>query len=255
MKRLSWSSHVYLAMALSAILYSGTAVALSGGAGGGLEGQPPHGLAISDNAPGTKLTGVMMIEYVNFDSGADSAEMARVVLRLSRGEDSKMGNDPKNQGKKEVETYLFYGEIPGPLHPRGDPLSTQYEIMLAMTGDVLDAFFPGESVQASVKRLKPFYSIDTGGSFLPRDAIAPGYGTCQYNVLACDPIEDAPWCDPGNPDLYITTCQGTYEFCANDIDDDGDLKVDRGERHPGIADPDCDSSSAFAVTGVEIAVK
>ena len=96
------------------------------------DGSPPKGLAISSNAPGVQLKGVLFIEYVNFDlrSSPDIAEMARVVLRLRRNN----------------QLEIFYKDIAGPLSPVEDPGSVQNVLMSEMLGIVIPTFFPDEVV-------------------------------------------------------------------------------------------------------------
>lgn len=239
----------YFAVIIISIFVIGTlhvsAMAFSGGSGGGMETEAPYGLAISHDAPGVKIVGIMIVEYINrrWQGGSDHAEMARVLLRLKKGN----------------ELRLFYDEVPGPMSPERYPLETQQLIMGKMTEEVLAAFFPGKTdLEATVKLITNFTTI-SGPSFLPRNGIDPGYDSCE-TITVCT-IPGNSRCDT-EPDLWIDilSCKGNYEFCGNGVDDDGDLRPDT-EEYPFLNDPKCDENSdyyhwsAFTVSDVDLAIK
>lgn len=242
------------------ILAPGTALPFSGSSGEDptIMG-PPWGLAISSDAPGIKLTGVVIIEYVQWSNqlpgGQDFADMARVVLRLSKGNDSKGNNDEHGNQEKGSQLRIFYDDIPGPLSPLDLPAIVQGRILTIMAGDVIEAFFPGETdLGITLKRLNKFAAV-FGTPFIPRDAVEPAYGSCEVvSVLTCDVATD-PLCDPLDLSFWtdILSCDGDYEFCGNGIDDDGDLKLDTDIRY--LKDPDCTRRSIYTVSDIELAVK
>jgi hypothetical protein len=76
--------------ALSAIVLAGPAIAgKASGQGGGNEGEPPYGLKVEGDAAGTKLYGVIEVEYFGDPGGAlpDGGNCAHVqaVARLRKG--------------------------------------------------------------------------------------------------------------------------------------------------------------------------
>lgn len=239
---------VLLVVLCSVALLPGTAGAFSGGSGGGVEGEPPNGLAISEFAHGIKLTGVLFVEYINhhWDGGQDYAEMARVVLRLKKGKILK----------------IFYDEIRETMSPEVYPLETQLAIMEKMEADVIAAFFPSETdLEAKVKLMVNFMTID-GGSFLPRHLLPEPYiGTCDKVWVCTEPGDPACDSGPQKPPLWIEidSCDSDYELCGNGIDDDGDLLWDT--EIEAYKDPDCDETldlykrSAYSVTDIDLAIK
>ena len=105
------------------LLASGAMVFASGGLEQGGGGGPPNGLAISSDAPGTKLSGVVSIELYNFNSSGTSAN-ARIVLRLRRNNDFA----------------TLYGEPTGTVDPTS-PSASQAVITDTMVPKVIDRFF------------------------------------------------------------------------------------------------------------------
>jgi len=201
-----------------AVLSPGVAMPWSGSSGNqGAASGPPWGVKIIDDAKGIKLTGVIIIEYVNWSNELigeqqDYADMARVVLRLSKGNDSKGYNDMGNETKGSV-LRTFYDEIPWEVSPVAEAGMIQSWITSEMSGAILDAFFPDETnLGVTVKMMNKFGFV-LGNAFIPRDAD-----------------------------------QSYYEFCKNFIDDDGDGLVD-------FDDSDCTRRAAYTIADIQIAVK
>lgn len=236
-------------------LCPGSSFAFSGGSGDPPTSGPPQGraLSVSENAPGIKLVGEMIIEYVNFDDNTKTADMARVILRLNKGKNT---NDPD-------DLKIFYGEISGELEllePELEPSEVQDFIKEEMESRVLAAFFPDDTdLGTTVKYLSPQpWTTVLGTAFLPRDAITPGYLNCEW-VKACTRYGELE-CE-GGPDgappglwIEILSCDGNYEFCGNGVDDDHDGRPDT-TMYPLLNDPDCYKVSGFTVFKIVIAVK
>ena len=114
-------------------------------AGGGLEcptcGQPPHGIGLEGNATGTKLNGVIMIEFYDIQSNA-SAD-ARIVLRLRKGKDFA----------------VFYDETP--VSDYTNPSAVQTEITNELTPEILARFFNSAALTIKVKSMQEFGELDT----------------------------------------------------------------------------------------------
>jgi hypothetical protein len=121
-------------------------------AGGGLEcgdcGAPPHGIGLVGNATGTKLDGVITIEFYNLvttGTGAGNAD-ARLVLRLRKG-----------------KTFaVFYGETH--VSDFTNPAVVQTAITNTMTQAVLTEFFDGANLAVKLKSLDQFGELDTVGA-------------------------------------------------------------------------------------------
>ena len=119
-------------------------------AGGGLEqppGEPPHGVAVQSDAPGTKLTGEIFIEFWNIQSNFNAN--ARFVLRLRKGSDFA----------------VFYDEAF--VTDWTSPSAVQTAITTALTQEVLDRFFNGATKTVKVKALEEFGQLDTGNPPIP----------------------------------------------------------------------------------------
>lgn len=113
-------------------------------AGGGLEeppGEPPHGVAVQSDAPGTKLNGEIFIEFYNIQ--ASGAADVRFILRLRKGSDFE----------------VFYDEAS--VTDFTSPTIVQTAITNALTQDVLDRFFNGSSKTVKIKSLQEFGELDT----------------------------------------------------------------------------------------------
>ena len=124
-------------------LVSGTMVF----AGGGLEeppGEPPHGVAVQSDAPGTKLNGEIFVEFWNIQSNFNAN--ARFVLRLRKGSDFA----------------VFYDEAF--VSDWTSPSIVQTAITSALAQDVLNRFFNGASKTVKVKALEEFGQLDTVGA-------------------------------------------------------------------------------------------
>lgn len=112
-------------------------------------GEPPYGLAVHGDAAGTKLYGVLYIEYSNF-SGTRFAD-ARIVVRL------RMSN----------RLEMFYAEAQA-VEISSMSANQQY-IMAAISPHVLRAFFPGQtSLAISVKNVSEFIQTDAIDNFNQR---------------------------------------------------------------------------------------
>jgi hypothetical protein len=129
------------------LLLAGSALVF---AGGGLEeppGEPPHGVAVQSDAPGTKLNGEIMIEFYNIQSNGNAN--ARFLLRLRKGNDFAM----------------FYDEAF--VTDFTSPTVVQTAIANALTQDVLNRFFNGATKTVKVKALEEFGELDTGNPPIP----------------------------------------------------------------------------------------
>ena len=109
-------------------------------------GQPPNNLLIDGKAAGTKLDGVLSIEFYNKVSnptlGSVEAD-GRFVLRLKKGSDFAM----------------FYAEAF--VLDIGDPALVQNVITTELQSAVLDRFFPGQSLTVKLKNIDQFGSLNT----------------------------------------------------------------------------------------------
>jgi hypothetical protein len=129
-------------------------------------GEPPYGMAISSDAPGTKLVGTIMIEYYGWggcgtcapcncvkktcDTCCDkTCANARVLLRLS------LNND----------IQIIFREIPGVITSNGNA-DIQATIMNAMTPAVLQAFGFSPTSTVAVKSVSNFMVTDDFSSML-----------------------------------------------------------------------------------------
>ena len=113
-------------------------------AGGGLEqppGEPPHGTAVQDDAPGTKLTGEILVEFYNIQSNANAN--ARFLLRLRKGKDFQ----------------VFYDEAF--VTDFTSPSIVQTAITTELRPAVLARFFKGANLTVKVKSLEEFGTLDT----------------------------------------------------------------------------------------------
>jgi len=113
-------------------------------AGGGLEqppGEPPHGTAVQSDAPGTKLTGEIMVEFYNIQANFNAN--ARFLLRMRKGKDFQ----------------VFYDE--GFVTDYTSPTIVQNAIMTALKPDVLARFFNGANLTVKVKFLEEFGTLNT----------------------------------------------------------------------------------------------
>jgi len=150
------------------------------------EGDPPHGLAIQDDAKGIKLVGVVFVEFYNYDPDEDEAGGARVVLRLRKGN----------------TLSTFFTHVPGPIPDIAQsPALIQDTIQNQMASDVLDKFFSGEEVGIKVKTLTEFDDVEANNIIVPDDPNDPG------NSVKI------------KKDTYYL--EG-HENCANGVDNDND---------------------------------
>jgi len=129
---------------------------LAGGAlvfaGGGLEqppGEPPHGVAVQSDAPGTKLGGEIFVEFYNIQ--LNGSANARFVLRLRKGSDFA----------------VFYDEAF--VSDFTSPSVVQTVIMTEMVPQVVDRFFGNNNGiftddgthDVRLKSLEEFGKLDT----------------------------------------------------------------------------------------------
>ncbi len=119
---------ILLAIALTCSLaYAGSGAPQQADAG-----DPPYGMAYQSDAAGTKLNGVICIEYYNVDIPGDpgnplnSTANAKIVLRLQKG-----SGDP----------VLLYGTAEDVLI--NDIIVNQLAVTAAMESQIIDAFFGG----------------------------------------------------------------------------------------------------------------
>ena len=113
-------------------------------AGGGLEqppGEPPHGVAVQSDAPGTKLNGEIFIEFWNIQPNFSAN--VRFLLRLRKGSDFQ----------------VFYDEAS--VSDWTSPSVVQTAITNALAQDVLNRFFNGASKTVKIKSLEEFGDLQT----------------------------------------------------------------------------------------------
>ena len=144
MKQVRTLMMILLAIALSfSLAYAGSgAPALSEG------GQPPYGMAYQSDAAGTKLNGVICIEYYNVvipgGNPQNSTADAKIVLRLQKG---------------SGEPILFYGTATGV--PFNDIAENQLAVTDAMESQIINAYFGGDpDLIVTLKSAKQFAQID-----------------------------------------------------------------------------------------------
>ena len=115
--------------------------------GGSVEqppGEPPFGLKIQGDTKGTKLDGVISIEF--YDCAATTAGTvcdARTVLRLRQGTTNAL--------------KMFFGETEDIL--ASSPLAVQTAITNSLQAQVVNAFFPGQNLTTKLKNVTNFGSL------------------------------------------------------------------------------------------------
>ncbi len=91
-------------------------------------GDPPFGQMVHGEAKGTKLIGIMTVEFTDYEAGEDDfAGGARVVLRLRQG--SQLGT--------------FFSVVNGPIN-LNDPLSSPQIIINSLGQKIVSLFSPGD---------------------------------------------------------------------------------------------------------------
>jgi hypothetical protein len=120
----------------------------SGSPSSSQSGQPPYGMAYQSDAAGTKLNGVICIEYYNVEipggNPINSIADAKIVLRLQKG-----SGDP----------VLLYGTAYDVLI--NDIIVNQMAVTAAMAPQIIDVFFGGDdSLTVSLKSAKQFSQVD-----------------------------------------------------------------------------------------------
>jgi hypothetical protein len=121
-------------------------------AGTGLDspqGDPPFGLKVQGDAKGTKLDGVVSIEFFNsFDCSFDNSltcSEAKIVLRLRQGNTNQL--------------QMFVGDLAEV--QKGSPNAVQTAITDALGTQVTEAFF-GQTLTVKLKNVTEFGKIEDG---------------------------------------------------------------------------------------------
>lgn len=101
-------------------------------------GVPPYGVAIQSDAAGTKLTGVISIEYGygGYPCPGTLCYDSRILLRLKKG--------------NETKTFYADGALPA------DPILQQAVITDLFKGQILDAFFGGKALTITLTSIGQF---------------------------------------------------------------------------------------------------
>jgi hypothetical protein len=124
-------------------------------AGTGLEqgpGEPPFGLKIQGDAKGTKLEGVISIEFYNC-AGTPVGTVcdARIALRLRQGNTSAL--------------KMFFGDLTDVI--ASSPTAVQTAIEDTLEQQVVDAFFPGQNLTTTLKNVTEYGRIDVNTTSTP----------------------------------------------------------------------------------------
>jgi hypothetical protein len=124
-------------------------------AGTGLEqppGQPPFGLKVQGAAKGTKLDGVISIEFYSCEATTVGTVCdARIFLRLRQG--------------NTAQVQRFFGELTNVL--ASSPSAVQDAITDALATQVVDAFFPGQSLGLTLKDITNYVRLDVNTTTTP----------------------------------------------------------------------------------------
>ena len=101
-------------------------------------GVPPYGVATQSDAAGTKLTGVISIEYGygGYECPGALCYDSRILLRLKKG--------------PQLVTFYADGALPA------NPISQQAMITDLLKGKILDAFFGGKALTITLTTLGEF---------------------------------------------------------------------------------------------------
>jgi hypothetical protein len=105
-------------------------------------GPPPHGVAIKGNAEGIRLSGVLVVEFLNYNFDTFIAEKASVVVRLRKG------------GQLEA----IFSTVPGPLST-SDPKAVQDAIMPIIAPKILETFLD-QSYTLTLKFMGEFTRVE-----------------------------------------------------------------------------------------------
>ena len=138
-----------LILALTVLLaFSFAATATFAASGNQPPGDPPYGLKLEGAAKGTKLIGVLYVELSDFGTcGGYTALNATIRLR---------------QGSEIVA--FTTGPLTG-CYTLATEDETQDVIIEALSGDVLDYFFPGEDLNIVVKDVSEWSQIQGDNSY------------------------------------------------------------------------------------------
>jgi hypothetical protein len=128
-------------------------------AGTGLEqrpGEPPFGLKVQGDAKGTKLDGVISIEFYN--CGPDPSPEpkgtlcdARIALRLRQGNTAAL--------------QMFFGDLTDVI--ASSPAAVQTAIEDTLEQQVVAAFFPGQNLTTTLKNVTEYGRIEVSTDFTP----------------------------------------------------------------------------------------
>jgi hypothetical protein len=166
---------VFIVMIFGSLLYAGC------GDPDTPPGVPPYGVAIQSDAAGTKLTGVISIEY---GAGPTTREgmfyyKSRILLRLKKG--------------NEVKTFYAEGDLPS------DPVFQQAVITELLKDKILGAFFGGKALTITLTTLGEF-------KFLPAYECKDNpKEICSKHECLANPNSDPHCCEaePACHDDYI----------------------------------------------------
>jgi len=150
---------------LAVVMLSSYLVIAKLGAPAGQPGEPPFGLALQGDAAGTRLTGVLYVEFYNLmrdpacmSTASDPCRNcplayadARIVLRLQKGD-------------KDLQT--FFGEVVGTGNGTEgkvyiqDAAAMQEAVTSVMAPQIAEGFFPGKpNVRIVLRSMKNFGNI------------------------------------------------------------------------------------------------
>jgi len=144
-------------------------------ASGGLEcdscGEPPHGIGLVGNATGTKLNGIISIEFYNIVlTGPDAGNAnARLVLRLRKG---------------NKDFAMFYGETS--VDDLTNPSEVQNAVIAELSPQVIDRFLgnnDGNFNNDGVHTVK-IKSMEEFGELIVNPTVLIGGSTLSTFVLS-----------------------------------------------------------------------
>jgi hypothetical protein len=153
-------------MAVFAVTLAGAAVWAGGSPEGGGSGTPPKGVAIQSDAAGTKLTGVLFIEFQNVRSCQGLvADEARLVLRLRQGNDLGAFTDiidctNSPDACRTTMPNTGCGPDPITLIDLNKVTEIQAALTAAVEDQILDFFFGTTSLAITVTRLGECATVD-----------------------------------------------------------------------------------------------
>ena len=156
------------------------------GTGGGT---PPNGVAnansYADDAKGTRVSGVLFIEYIDYDFQANYTETARVTLRLRKGN----------------QLAAFHTVVTGEFSPKLYPGVVVDDIVAAMSDDVIAVF--GGTDDVRVKEVSEFINLRPERSAIMRDDPLGGVPVIMENCVNGLDDDGDTWIDDVDPDCAL----------------------------------------------------